>query len=672
MPYDHLLAPITIGETTLPNRVVMGSMHTGMEDRATHFPQLAAYFAERARGGTGLMITGGFAPTWQGWLAPAGSLLATRRAAERHRVITDVVHEAGGRIALQILHSGRYGFHPFIRSASGRKSPITPFKPLALTGRGVDRTVTAFARAARLAQRAGYDGVEIMGSEGYLINQFLAERTNDRTDAWGGSAERRMRFPTEIVRRVRESVGPDFLVIYRQSLLDLVPEGQSWQETVDLAHRVQEAGASVINTGIGWHEARIPTIVTSVPRAAFASVTGALRAQVGLPVIASNRINTPEVAERVLADGQADLVSMARPLLADPEFVTKAREDRADEINTCIACNQACLDHTFANKRASCLLNPRAGRETELVLRTVPPHRTQRVAVVGAGPAGLAAAVSAAERGHDVTVFEAADDIGGQFRLAMRIPGKEEFAESLRYYRRRMEVLGVTVKLEAPADPETLDGFDQVVVATGVRPRVPDIPGIDHPSVVPYDALLRGEVEAGDRVAVVGAGGIGFDVSEFLLHDPHETLEHWNARWGVTAPDRARGGLGDQRQEAARRTVYLLQRKTSRLGKDLAKTTGWVHRRTLKDSGVEMIGGVTYERIDDTGLHLTVRADAKAEPVPRVLEVDTVVVCAGQESVRDLARPGDPAWHLVGGADVAAELDAERAIRQATELVAAW
>ncbi|MDQ2851506.1 MAG: NADPH-dependent 2,4-dienoyl-CoA reductase, partial [Actinomycetota bacterium] len=446
MSYDRLLAPITIGDVTLPNRVVMGSMHTGMEDRSRHFGELAEYFAERARGGTGLMITGGFAPDKTGWLLPAGSELSSSRAADKHKVITEAVHEAGGRIAMQILHAGRYGYHPFVKSASAVKSPISKFAPRAMSGKDVERTISHFAKAARLAMQAGYDGIEIMGSEGYLINQFLAARTNERTDQWGGSASNRMRFPEQVVRRVRESVGAGFLLIYRQSLLDLLPDGQDWEETVELAGRIEAAGASVINTGIGWHEARIPTIVTSVPRAAFASVTGQLREHVGIPVMASNRINTPEVAEQILADGHADLISMARPLLADPEFVNKAREGRGDEINTCIACNQACLDHTFANKRASCLVNPRAGRETTLQLIPVGPHAAQQVAVVGAGPAGLAAAVASAERGHQVTVFEQQDEIGGQFRYAMRIPGKEEFAETLRYYTRRMEVLGVQLR----------------------------------------------------------------------------------------------------------------------------------------------------------------------------------------------------------------------------------
>ncbi|KQV74832.1 NADPH-dependent 2,4-dienoyl-CoA reductase [Aeromicrobium sp. Root344] len=670
-PYPHLLEPLDLGHTTLRNRVIMGSMHTGMEDRAKHLPELAAYFAERAKGGVALSVTGGYAPNWHGWLSPVGSLMTSKKLADKHRIVTDAVHEHDGKIVMQLLHAGRYGYHPFKRAASSKPSPITPFgKPRAMSTKEVDQTITDFANSARLARRAGYDGVEIMGSEGYLINQFLTARTNDRTDRWGGSAEHRMRFPVEIVERVREAVGEDFIVMYRMSLLDLVDDAQSWEETVALAKKVEAAGVSIINTGIGWHEARIPTIVTSVPRGAFSWVTGKLRPEVSVPVVASNRINTPEIAEEIIASGQADLVSMARPLLSDPYFVAKAAENRADEINTCIACNQACLDHTFKNKRASCMINPRAGHETSLVLS--PTRTSKRIAVVGAGPAGLAAATELSGRGHTVELFEALPEVGGQFRLAMQIPGKEEFKETIRYYSRRLELGGVKVHLGTRATVDELASFDEVVVATGVEPRIPSIPGVDHPKVVNYQDVIRNKAPVGRRVAVMGAGGIGFDVSEFLLHDPDESLEHWMARWGVTDPEVERGGLATKLKAPPRREVVLLQRKTSELGKGLGKTTGWVHRQTLKDSAVEMVKGVTYDRVDDDGLHITV-ATGKDTSESRVLDVDTIVLCTGQESVRDLIEPlealGKPV-HVIGGADVAAELDAKRAIKQATELAA--
>ena len=670
-PYPHLLSPLDLGHTTLRNRVIMGSMHTGMEDRAKHLPELAAYFAERAEGGVALSVTGGYAPNWHGWLLPFGSLMTSKKLADQHRVVTDAVHEHDGKIALQILHAGRYGYHPFKRAASTIKSPITPLgRPKAMSTKEVDRTVDDFASTAKLARRAGYDGVEIMGSEGYLVNQMLAARTNTRTDRWGGSAENRMRFPVEIVERVREAVGDDFIVMYRMSLLDLVDNAQSWDETAELARRVEAAGVSIINTGIGWHEARIPTIVTSVPRAAFAWTTAKLKDVVTVPVVASNRINTPEVAEQILAEGQADLISMARPLLADAFFVQKAEEGRADEINTCIACNQACLDHTFVNQRATCMLNPRAGRETELVL--LPTRAAKRIAVVGAGPAGLAAASELAHRGHQVELFEEQPEVGGQFRLAMHIPGKEEFSETLRYYTRRLELGGVKLHLGRRATVEDLSSFDDVVIATGVVPRIPSLPGIDHPKVVNYQQVIRERVPVGERVAVMGAGGIGFDVSEFLLHDSGESLEHWMERWGVSDSDDDRGGLATKVQAPPRRQIHLLQRKTSSLGKGLGKTSGWVHRTTLKDSGVEMVPGVTYERIDDDGLHISV-STGKDTAESRVLDVDTIVLCTGQESVRDLAEPLEAAGisvHVIGGADVAAELDAKRAIKQATELAA--
>ena len=713
MSYEHLLSPLDVGGITLKNRVMMGSMHTGFEDKAKDFPQLARYFAARAEGGVALMVTGGFAPNITGQLGPMGSMLTAKRQLGRHKLVTDAVHEHDGRIVMQILHAGRYGYTPWSKSASNKKSPITPFGTRAMSTKDVEKTIRDYANSARLAKEAGYDGVEIMGSEGYLINQFLAARTNDRTDRFGGSAEKRMTLPREIARAVRDAAGDDFLFLYRISVADLVDNSQTFEEIATLAQHLQ-GDVSMFNSGIGWHEARIPTIVTSVPRAAFAWATGKLRAEVDIPVIASNRINTPEVGEQIIADGLADMVSMARPLLADPDFVKKAQAGRADLINTCIACNQACLDHTFSGKKVSCLVNPQAGREGELVLLPVPKPRAKRVAVVGAGPAGLAAATNLAERGHDVTLFEARDHLGGQFRLAMNIPGKEEFAETLRYFMTRLDELKVDVRLSTRADAETLDGYDHVVLATGVTPRRPAIEGIDHAKVVMYDELLRGEKVAGERVAVVGAGGIGFDVSEYLLHEPHENLKHWMERWGVTESENVPGNIVEKVTEEPRRQVYLVQRKHTALGKGLGKTSGWVHRQTLKDSKVEFIGGATYDKVDDAGLHLTITptppravgpltkaskktglpltmvpqlkaldakyasvpAEAKAkfegqEPTKRVLDVDTVVICAGQESVADTFGLDPAKVTVIGGADVAAELDAKRAIKQATELAAA-
>lgn len=672
-PYPHLFAPLDVGSAQLPNRVVMGSMHTGLEDRADRLPKLAEYFAARARGGVGLMITGGFAPNVRGWLAPFGSRLASRRAARRHRVVTDAVHAEGGKIALQILHAGRYAYHPFSVSASAVKAPINPFTPRALSTRGVQRQIADFVRAATLAQEAGYDGVEIMGSEGYFINQFLAKRTNRRTDAYGGDVDNRIRLAREIVQRTREAVGDDFLVIYRASLLDLVDDGQTFDDTVALAQAVEAAGASILSTGIGWHESRVPTIVTSVPRGAFADVTARLRPHVSIPVTASNRVNTPELAESLLAEGSCDLVSLARPLLADPDFVAKAAAGRPESINTCIACNQACLDHAFANRPVSCLVNPRAARETEPAFVPMPTVRAKDVAVVGAGPAGLATACAAAERGHRVTLFESADEIGGQFNLAKRIPGKAEFAETIRYFQVRLDDLGVQTRLGVTAQKSDLEDYDDVVVAAGVLPRVPDIPGVDGPNVLSYIDVLTGEKPVGARVAVLGAGGIGFDVAQFLTHSPvpphtQPALDAWRAEWGVSDEPQAPGGLTDKGEVTVERQVYLLQRKTSRVGAGLAKTSGWVHRAGLKRRNVEMVPGATYDHIDQAGLHCVV--DGR----PRLFEVDHVVVCAGQQPHRQLhAQLNDvPARvHLVGGADVAAELDAKRAVEQGTRLGAA-
>ena len=667
--YPHLFAPLDLGFTRLRNRILMGSMHTGLEDHVRDFPKLAAYFGERAAGGAALLVTGGFSPNIAGWLAPFGSKLSWPWEVGRHRQVTAAVHSHGGHICLQLLHAGRYAYHPLQVAPSRLKAPINPFTPRALSARGVERQIGSYARAARLARDAGYDGVEVMGSEGYLINEFIAPRTNTRTDAWGGDPARRMRFAVEIVRRIREACGPDFIIIYRLSLLDLVEDGSNWEEILQQARAIEAAGATLINSGIGWHEARVPTIATSVPRAAFTAVTAKLRPHVGVPVIAVNRINMPDVAERVLADGQADMVSLARPLLADPQWPAKARAGRPETINTCIACNQACLDHIFVNKRASCLVNPRAAHETELVYR--PTSAPRRVAVVGAGPAGLACATVAAERGHHVTLFDAASEIGGQFNVAKRIPGKEEFHETLRYFRHRLADTGVELRLGVRADAPMLAGFDDVVVATGISPRKVDFPGADHPMVVSYLDVLQGRVRAADKVAIIGAGGIGFDVGEFLVQDgPSPSLDpvRWMAEWGVDPSFESRGALSAPQPEAPAREVWLLQRSPGKPGARLGKTTGWIHRATLKAKGVRMLGGVEYLGVDDRGLRIRV------DGTEQLLEVGTVVVCAGQEPMRALAdalaATGVNA-HVIGGADVAAELDAKRAIDQGSRLAAA-
>jgi len=674
-PFPHLLAPLDLGFTTLPNRVLMGSMHTGLEDRREDFPKLAAYFAERARGGVGLIVTGGIAPNAAGWTKPFAGTLSGRRHLARHRLVTDAVHEAGGRICMQILHTGRYAYHPLAVAPSRLKAPISPFTPRELSERGIGRQIDAFVRSATLSQAAGYDGVEIMGSEGYFINQFLVARTNRRMDRWGGSWQNRMRLPVEIVARTRAAVGRSFIIIYRLSMLDLVEGGGSWDEVIELAQAVERAGATIINTGIGWHEARIPTIATMVPRAAFSWVTRRLRGAVSVPLVTSNRINDPAVAESVLAAGDADLVSMARPLLADPEFVVKAAAGRSDEINTCIACNQACLDLVFENQVATCLVNPRAGRETEL--NYLPAQSPRRIAVVGAGPAGLACATIAAGRGHRVTLFESADRIGGQFNMAKVVPGKEEFHETLRYFRRRIELTGVELVLSRRVEAAALTGgaFDEIVLATGVVPRRPAIEGLDHPKVLSYiDVLLHGR-PVGRSVAIIGAGGIGFDVAEYLSHDathPPTSVDipAFMAEWGIDMRLEARGGLVPAKDIAASmpRTIWLLQRKPTPPGHDLGKTTGWVHRLALKRRGVRLLAGVAYDRIDDSGLSITHAGET------RLLAVDHIVICAGQEPLRELAAAIEAAGmtaHLIGGSKVATELDAVRAIDEGARLAAA-
>ncbi|SHZ46255.1 Probable NADPH dependent 2,4-dienoyl-CoA reductase FadH [Mycobacteroides abscessus subsp. bolletii] len=670
--YPTLLSPLDLGFTTLKNRVVMGSMHAGLEDFPWDTPALAAYFAERAKGGVGMIITGGYAINRTAWLKPLAGKLTTSLEAYRHRIVTNAVHKNGGKIIVQLLHSGRYGYHPFSVSASAKKSPITPFKPRKISTKGVWQTIDDWAHSAKMAKKAGYDGCEIMGSEGYFINQFLAPYTNDRTDEFGGSPENRRRLAVEVVRAVRKAVGPDFIICYRLSMADYVPDGQTWDEIVALAKEIEAAGATIINTGIGWHEARVPTIVTSVPQNAFVDLSNKIAQEVRIPVMASNRINMPQSAEQILNDGQVQLISMARPLLADPDWVNKASADHADEINTCIACNQACLDHSFVNKKASCLLNPRAGHETTLKL--LPTRHTKKIAVVGAGPAGLSAAVTAAQRGHKVVLFEANAEIGGQFDMARRIPGKEEFNETIRYYTTMLKKYGVTVLLNKKVDAQELivGKFDNVILATGVKPRVPAIPGIDHPMVLSYPEVIKQAKPVGKRVAVVGAGGIGFDVSEFLTIDESPTLnlKEWRAEWGISEEHDARGSLTKPIPAPAIREVYLCQRKKGSLGKGLGKTTGWVHRASLKAKKVTELAGVNYEKIDDAGLHISFGEERKD---PRVLEVDNVVICAGQESVRDLddvLKEAGVNVHVIGGAALAAELDAKRAIRQGTELAA--
>ena len=671
-PFPNLLEPLDLGFLTLKNRVLMGSMHTGLEDRARDYPRLAAYFAERAAGGVGLIVTGGMAPTIRGWLAPFASSMIYPWQVKRHRMVTEAVHDEGGRICMQILHAGRYGYHPLSVAPSAIKSPITPFKPRALSQMGVKRQIRGFVRAAKLAQRAGYDGVEVMGSEGYLINEFTTPRVNKRQDKWGGDAAGRYRIAVEIVRRIREAVGPEFIIIYRLSMLDLVPDGNSWEEIVAQAKAVEAAGATIINSGIGWHEARIPTIATMVPRAGFTWVTRKLRGEVNIPLVTTNRINTAEVAEKVLRDGDADMVSMARPLLTDAEFVNKAAEGRADEINVCIACNQACLDHTFSLQTASCLLNPRACRETEL--NYLPAKNKKSLAVVGAGPAGLAFSCVAAERGHEVTLFDSASEIGGQFNMAKRIPGKEEFYEALKYYGRQLELKNVKLRLNTVCDAGMLKGFDEVILATGVTARTPEIEGVDNEKVLSYIDVLRSNAQVGSKVAVIGAGGIGFDISEFLGAASHDGAEQPSAgefarQWGIDMTLEARGGVEgiSAEPEPLAREIWLLQRKDSKPGKNLGKTTGWVHRLSLRKRGVKMLSGVQYRRIDEFGLHI--HHDGK----DKLLEVDNVIICAGQLPRRDLQKPLASAGvkvHLIGGADVAAELDAKRAIKQGSELAA--
>jgi 2,4-dienoyl-CoA reductase (NADPH2) len=672
--YPHLMAPLDLGFTTLRNRSLMGSMHTGLEEKPGGFERMAVYFAERARGGVGLMVTGGIAPNAEGGVYSGAAKLTTPEEAANHRIVTKAVHEAGGKICMQILHAGRYAYSPKQVAPSAIQAPINPFKPKELDEEGIEKQIQDFVTCATLAQTAEYDGVEIMGSEGYFINQFLVAHTNHRTDRWGGSYGNRMRLPVEIVRRVREAVGLNFIIIYRLSMLDLIEGGSTWEEVVQLAQAIEQAGATLINTGIGWHEARIPTIATKVPRAAFAKVTAKMRGSVSIPLITTNRINTPEVAEQILAEGDADMVSMARPFLADPEFVNKAAAGRGDEINTCIGCNQACLDHTFGGKLTSCLVNPRACHETEL--NYLPVTQVRKIAVVGAGPAGLAAATVAAQRGHEVTLFDSASEIGGQFNIAKRIPGKEEFYETLRYFGRKLETTGVELRLNTRVKVDDLlgQGYDEVILATGIAPRTPTIPGVDNPKVLSYLDVILARKPVGKSVAVIGAGGIGFDVSEYLVHQGVATSLDRDAfwdEWGIDTQLEARGGVAGIKAHphAPARQVFLLQRKATKVGDGLGKTTGWIHRTGLKNKQVQMLNSVEYLKIDDAGLHIRIGAEGEEKLLP----VDNVVICAGQDPLRELyegLQAAGQSVHLIGGADVATELDAKRAIDQGSRLAA--
>ncbi len=661
--YPHLLEPLDLGFTQLRNRVLMGSMHTGLEENKEGLHKLAAFYEERAKGGVGLIVTGGFSPNLRGRLTPFSAEFSKVKHAKAHQVVTEAVHKHGGKIALQLLHAGRYAMHPFAQSASGIKAPIAKFAPSEMSPRQIKKTIGAFANSAELAQVAGYDGIEIMGSEGYLINQFICKRTNMRYDEWGGSYEKRMRFPLEIVKSIREAVGKDFIIIFRLSMLDLVEQGSTFEDVVLLAQKLEEAGVTIINTGIGWHEARVPTIATQVPRGAFSWVTEKVKPYVSIPVVTCNRINTPEEAERILSSGQADMVSMARPFLADPDFVNKAAQDQAQFINTCIGCNQACLDNVFKGKRASCLVNPRACYETEIVVQ--PAQATKTIAVVGAGPAGLACATTLAQRGHNVDLIEKNDRIGGQFRLAMQIPGKEEFRETIRYFANQIDASGVNLKLDTEATFEMLLKYDEVVMAAGVEPRKLDIEGIDQENVIDYQTLIREKTPVGEKVAIVGAGGIGIDVATMLTEPTSHSLDDWLHEWGIDKNMEHPGGLYPYPDSFSDKTVWVMQRKAGRVGKGPGKTTGWIHKRTLEKRGVNLLEGVSYNKIDDQGLHISV---GKKD---QVLDADSVIVCAGQVSV----RPFEDMWqefggklHVIGGADYAGELDAVRAIRQGVEL----